>query len=503
MNGNIARHILILGLLFQSRALHSAQIQVNGGQVIVNGGQMIVNGGQVLVDAAGQIHFINNRPNNASNPPPVVSATGDLLEFEDGSMMHGELKRMDTASGLQWDTSAAKAPIDLQPTHLDSIRFVHADSILFAPTAHLRFVNGDDLFGSITSLDDEHLVFNTWFGGAMTIQRAAVQSITMLSSNYNILYEGPGDASGWIIGNHNPESWTLVDGAFISGIPGTLGRDFKLSGSSTIEFDLAWTDTLELQVFIYSDAVDHLNAGDSYLLQFRRGEVSFNRIDPSHQFPFKTFGSAPLNLPAGKNKARVTIQSNKEEGTVAVFIDNVLVKRWKDDNGLSINGGGVLFQQTTTADGNIKLSNFKVSQWSGRFEPETSAVATNTDVVRFINHDKAAGKITGINNGKVTLIMGETTLPIPLQRITQINFTASPAVAAARGPWEVRAYFPRGGSVSFQLQEWNDKKVSGTSAIFGALAFQPGQIRELEFNLGHPKMAVPLTSDREFEGLDE
>jgi hypothetical protein len=483
MRGNAARVLFCVWLVFSGPSQLAAQ---------------------PIINMQGMVQFVGQIPATPpANPPGFVPPTGDLLEFVDGSLMHGELKRMDTASGLRWENPAAKTPIDLQPAHIDSIRFAHANSVGLAPTSHLRFANGDDLFGSVTSLDDDHLVFSTWFGGPLTIQRASLQTVTMLSSNYTILYEGPGETNGWIIDNHNPESWTLLDGTFSSGAPGTLSRDFKLSGSSTIEFDLAWSDIFGLLVFIYSDAADHLDAGSSYELEFTRDQVSFRRADSSRQFPFRTFGSVPLPKPAGKSKVHITIQSNKEEGTVAVYSDNILAKRWKDEGGFSATGGGVLFAQTGMAGATIKLSNFKISQWQGRYEPEASAVATNVDVVRFINHDQAAGKITAINGGKVTLAMADTLLQIPLQRVTQINFAAAPVPAAARGPWEVRAHFPRGGNLSFQLEKWDDKEVSGRSAIFGSLAFQPGQIRQLEFNLDHPKAVVPAVSDREFEGLDE
>jgi hypothetical protein len=282
-----------------------------------------------------------------------------------------------------------------------------------------------------------------------------------------------------------------------------LERDFKLTGSSTVEFDLAWNDVFQLEVNIYGDAADHMDMGNSYMLEFTRGEVNLRFVDASHQFPFRTFGSAPLPNMTGKNKVRITIQSNKEEGTVAVFVDNVLARRWKDDGGFRATGGGLLFQQAAMTGATIKLSNFKVSQWEGRYEPETSAVATNADVIRFINHDQAAGKIVGISGGNVTLALAEMQLQIPMQRVTQINFAAAPAPAPARGPWVVRAHFPHGGSVSFQLQKWDDKEVSGRSDIFGSLAFAPGQIRQLEFNLDQPKGIVPPVGDREFEGLDE
>jgi hypothetical protein len=438
----------------------------------------------------------------AANVPMAASVEGDLLEFVDGSLLHGELKGMDPATGLHWENPSARNPIDFGPAHIDSIRFTHAAAVSLAPTAQLRFVNGDDLLGSVTSLDDDRLGFSTWFAPALTFPRASVQTITFLSSNYIVLYDGSGDARGWNIGNRNPESWSFHDGTFSSSSPGTLGREFKLSGSSTIEFDLGWNDSFQLLVSIYAD-MDHLDSGSSYILDFTPKEVNLRLVDPTRQTPPKNYGSAPLPNPAGKNKVHVTIQSNKAEGTVAVFVDNVLAKRWKDENGFTANGGGILFQQDWMTGATVQLSHIKVSQWQGRYEPETTFVATNVDVLRFINHDQAGGKIAAIKDGKLSLAMGETLLQIPLPRVTQINFAASPAPAPPRGPWEVRARFPGGGSLSFQLQKWSDKEVSGRSAIFGSLAFQPGQIRQLEFNLDHARIATPAVINREFEGLDE
>jgi hypothetical protein len=478
MKGNTALALLFVCLLFAGPVVAAAQIDGNSALA------------SLFAQSAGQ-------------PLATPAAQGDLLQFADGSVMHGELKYMDAASGLRWNNPAAKKPIDLQPTHIDSIRFARAASVTQAPASHLRFVNGDDLFGSVTSMDDAHLGFSTWFGEALAIPRASVQSITLLSTNYRIIYDGPVDATGWVSSSRSPESWTFRDGSFISGSPGSLGRDFNLSGSSTIEFDLGWNGLFGLMVNIYSDAADHFDYGNAYSLEFTREQVSLRHLDAHPQVPLKNFGSAPLPNPAGKNKIHVIIQSNKEEGTVAVLVDNVLVKRWKDENGFGATGGGLLFQQVLGTVAAVQLSNIRISQWQGRFEPETSAVRTNLDVIRFINHDQAAGKITGITDGTVTLVLGKTLLQIPLQRVTQINFTAAPVAATTCGPWEVRAFFPCGGNLSFQLVKWTDKEVSGQSAIFGSLAFQPGQIRQLEFNLGHAQAAAPVGSDKEFERPDE
>jgi hypothetical protein len=477
MRGSAALVLFFVCLVFAGPPVLTAQVDL-----IIRGASVNQHSGQPLAAPAEQ---------------------GDLLQFVDGSLMHGGLMRMDASSGLRWENPAAKDPIDLQPGHIDLIRFARAASVTLAPASRLRFYNGDDLLGSVTSLDYDHLGFSTWFGGSLTIPRASVQTITFLSSNFTILYDGPSDASGWIVGSQSPESWAFRDGSFINGAPGSLGRNFHLSGSSTIEFDLTWGGLFELLVNIYSDAVESVGYGNSYMLEFKRDEVGLRHIDMDQQVPFRDLGSAPLPNTSGKNKVRIAIQSNKEEGTVAVFVDNVLAKRWKDEKGFSATGGGLLFQQVRGTSAVVKLSNFKITQWQGRYEPETSAVMTNVDVIDFINHDQAAGKIAGINGSNVTLALNETLLQIPIQRVTQINFAAAPVAAATRGPWEVRASFPCGGSLSFQLEKWSDKEVSGQSAIFGSLAFQPGQIRQLEFNLDHAKAAAPVVGDKEFEGLDE
>ena len=266
---------------------------------------------------------------------------------------------------------------------------------------------------------------------------------------------------------------------------------------------MSWNDIFQLLINIYSDAVDHLDVGNSYMLELTRDQVNMRHVDANRQFPLRAFGSAVLPNHADRNKIHVTIQANKQEGTVSFYVDGVLAKRWKDENGFTATGGGILFQQQSMTGATLTLRNFKVSEWSGRFEPETSASVTNVDAIRLINHDEANGKITGISEGKVTLAMGETVLQIPIQRITQINFAAATFAAGTQDPWQVRAHFPRGGNLSFQLEKWNDKEISGKSAIFGALAFQPGQISQLEFNLGHPRVSPQGAPGREFEDLDE
>jgi hypothetical protein len=420
----------------------------------------------------------------------------------DGSSLHGNLAQMDLEHGLTWVKPEAGGPIHFRPDHIAFLRFAHAKSVSMTPTCHLWFANGDDLYGSISSLDDQKLGFNTWFGGSMVIPRAAVRAITFLSPNYSVVYEGPYDTGGWVVVNNSPKSWTFQDGAFIGAGAGTLGRELNLTNSTTVEFDVAWNNFFMLEVGIYCDVLDRVdfNSG-SCIVNLTPQKVALSQM----QNVGVQFGLAGVQLPISEEKSRmhVAIECDKAEGTVSVFVNHLLAKTWKDCN---FNGGGtgILFMQRAMFSyTTLKLSHLKITQWEGRCEPETSSPPTNSDVMYFVNHDRAAGKIESIQDGKARLALAGTLLDVPLERVTQMDLAEAKVPVESPSPWRVRAHFPGGGSLSFQLEKWNDKAVSGQSALFGSLAFQPDAIREMEFNLNRPKEDGVVAATKEFEELDE
>src|SRR5262249_37824280 len=83
---------------------------------------------------------------------------------------------------------------------------------------------------------------------------------------------------------------------------------------------------------------------------------------------------------------------------------------------------------------------------------------------------------------KATVTTKQTRLDIPLGRVTQIRFSR-PGGSTNAEPQEVRASFPGGETVVFDLQKWEGGEVKGLSKTFGPLAFDPKNIRQVQFNL--------------------
>jgi hypothetical protein len=421
------------------------------------------------------------------SPPPV---SGDLVQFLDGSALHGEVTAMNTNAGVRLQNPEAVQPISFRPDHLDFVRFEKAQAL---PTSaetgncHFKFFNGDEVFGALNSLDDKQLGITAWFGSVLKIPRSAVQSITFLSKNYKVVYEGPTDLNGWSVSGQNGTSnWWYRDGAFY-GVSGTLGRKLDLTNSCTVEFDLTSKANYQnLMVSLMTDTIDRLDFGnDGYIFTFSQESAQLRRaqrgVSPVDM------GTATLPNPDKKERLHITIHANKEDGTITLLSDNKVAKRWKDNNGFAAKGTGILFENIGGGQP-VRISNIRVSTWQGRFEPDTNPlVQTNVDSVLFANRDRARGQIASFKDGKINLVTGTNHLNVPMERVRQITFAPSAKSNAGRGPWEVRAYFLRGGMVSFHLANWDKDKVSGESAIFGPLSFQTQTLREMEFNLDKPR----------------
>ena len=218
----------------------------------------------------------------------------------------------------------------------------------------------------------------------------------------------------------------------------------------------------------------------------------------------RNLGMSP-EIPAldAPGKAHVALQFDKAANEIDLFVNDALVKKWTDDDGFNVSGGCLVIEQSFP-NAIARISNMRVSSWQGRHEPEVAAAATNCDMLRFINHDKAAGKIREIKAGRVTVDLAPGTLSIPMERLTQIDFASVTNTAPEPStPWTVRAFFPGGGALSFELEKWGDNIVQGHSPLFGHLAFQPSGVRELQFNVDRPKHEPIESPIDEFEDLDE
>jgi hypothetical protein len=421
-----------------------------------------------------------------------------ILQFLDGSSLHGNLSGIGSHQGLRWFHPAAKDPLQFSFANLSLVRFEKADPAphSFTASSRFQFRNGDELVGNVLAIKDNKLSFQSWFGESVESKVDALSAIMFSSKGYNLLYEGPNGPEGWHSGR-NSKAWEYRDGTFVANGPDLLGRDFGLTGSSSLEFDLAWNGTFSLAITLYAQAIDRFDYTTSaYLVYLGTGAISVQRVQAGAGAVL--IGQTQLPEMLRRSKMHFEIRCNKEDATISLLADGKFIQRWKDGNsgGFVAKGGGIVFYSQVEAR-SLRLSNIRVAEWDGRTEPEMLTNAPpDLDIVYLMNRDKVFGKVLGISESKATVEIKDSKLDIPLARVTQIRF-ANASTATNAGPDEVRASFPGGEHIVFKLDKWDETQVKGTSKTFGPLAFDPKNIRELQFNLS--RTLAPAETDRKLD----
>lgn len=409
----------------------------------------------------------------------AANETTTLLQFLDGSSLHGQLGSIEMPNRVSWSHPAAASVIRFRPTNLASIKFDNngPPPSNSSATCHFRFANGDEIYGKIASLAGSELAFETWFGSGLKAPQTSLRSLTFSSKGFNTLYEGPKGIEGWNLGK-GPRPWKYQDGAFVSTGAEILGRNLNLSPSSSMAFDLAWTAPFSMSITLFAETIERFDYNTSaYIFYFGLGTVSVQRVQPGAGMVM--LGQAQIPLMTRKNKMRFEIRANKEDATLALLTDGVLVHRWKDSAGLNPKGSGVVFY--SQMDGQtLKLSNIRAAEWDGRFEQDF-VKQPKDDAVFLINKDRAIGVVEGIRDDKLLFKTPETRLEIPMQRVSQIIFaTATNTVPEPASL--VRMFFSAGETVVVDLENWAADRVAAKSPNFGPVTFRPGVIRELQFN---------------------
>lgn len=457
----------------------------------------------------------NGAATTASQP---ASAPKDTLEFLNGDLLRGGFLSYDTTAGLRWQHSSIKHVLTIDPVGVYKVRLQNpAATKAERPNCMVRLGNGDEIFGNLVSLDEKAMKIDTWYAGVIEVPRESLQTVAVGLSRFKVLYEGPNGTEGWTLkgtGNVNlggqvfvggfngrvvlpganpaaANGWQYKDGAFYGVGNGSLGREVNLPESSNIEFDLAWRGYPQISVFFYTDRLEGYG-GNAYVMQFSYRNIYLRRNSQTGRT--SNLGTVEMPNLVSRSKAHFSIRTDRENKTVALFMDEMLVKQWTDNANFTEGGTGLLFYLQGQQP--VKLSNLRITEWDGRLDStEGPAANPKEDLAKLVNKDKVSGTVKTIKDGK--LVFGTTFAPleIPLERVVEIDFAADGIKNKAVGGNDVRLYFADRGQLTMQVERWNDLQVVGVSPNFGKAKFIPNAFSSIQFNLNEQKLDVdsPVT----------
>ena len=448
-------------------------------------------------------------PTSSAFPATTNVEWANILDLADGGSLHGQLKEMGT-NQLVWVHPAARDPILFQTRSVGGIRFAKPEAVVPAmePTGWFQFRNGDEVWGDLQSLDGRTAGIDTWFGGRIQAPRNSLRSITFSWLGFRMQYQGPHGADGWRFGS----AWTYEDGAFIAKGVGALGRSMGLAGSSSVAFELGWSQNFALTLQCFTTSLDRLDSRQhSYLFLVTPGLVRVQRFQ--QDAGLVTLGDALIPAMMAKRRIPLEVRFNPERATVQLLFEGKPVKEWHDSIPFTPRGDGLVFQ--SQSDTPISISNIKVtlgnaaSSWVGQFgklasDPEPVRLAPDQVSVFLANRDELKGRAPEVSNAVFKVSFLDMPIEFPLRRISQLVFPSEADPIRLTTSKQVQAQMAGGGAISFELERWGENAMAGRSEIFGKVELNPRSIQQLRFEPDRDaeRGAVLKPAEDEFSHLD-
>ncbi len=422
----------------------------------------------------------------------------DRIEFLNGDVLHGKI--LGGKDNIEFYSDRLKSNLNI---NLSGIYKVNLDSVIRTNTnivgnSIVGLTSEDSFSANFIGLDSDKLNVETWFCGRISIPRQMLKSL-IPSAGASLIYDGPNGMDGWTINNpgyfvnvvvaggnqgrvvlNKPQApWIFTNNSFYAIGQGALGKFFDLPERASIDFDISWYGNLSFSIFLYSDTLAPY-ISNSYMILFTYRAAYLHRRGSVNGVGVTVLGSVEIPELAKDSKASISIKVDKEQRTIALFVNGKFLQSWRDENNFISNGKGIILNQQGTAK--IKISNIRITRWDGRIEDTKSTTNKITsDIVKLANKDVIEGKVVLITNNSLTVQTDYTKLDIPLERISGINF-ANKQDKPEKNVQLVKGFLSDFGSFSFSIEEYSHDKIIGFCPGIGKLTFSPSSFRVLQFN---------------------
>ncbi len=425
---------------------------------------------------------------------PGTNALRHALSFTNGDLLYGRLVSIDPKQGVQWRHPDVLEPVRFKTENLTEIQLAAQPGPETASPypciVHLR--NLDEMEGNLISLDASQLVLQTWYAGKIVIPRSEVRVLVPVPRRLHLVYDGPTGMEGWTQAKSTAPmnevgEWYYRNGAFYATHAASLARKLNLPPVASIEFDMTWRGALNVAIALYTDSLQPISLRSKetepdfagfYSLQMNTYSVNLLMVNKPD--PLKNLGQVIVPTFSQKNNAHITLKVSKEDRSITLLIDDVIVKQWIDDQKFNGEGSGMRFVHQ--GQGALKISNLHITEWDGRFEEKiTPNTNSSNDLALLLNRDKVAGTLRNFHDGKLNFALPQAAIDVPIQRIAQLVLADGPPKDPHPIGEDIRAYFEYRGSLTFKLERWDEKKVVGISPVFGRFEADPKAFGRIEF----------------------
>jgi hypothetical protein len=441
----------------------------------------------------------------------TTAGAESVVRFANDDRLAGSLESL-SSDALLWNSRTLEKPVSfLLEKVVDLSLPAEVPDVSADHEATLTLTNGDTVRGQLASVTDEVVSLDTWFAGRMNFNRLMVSGVR-IEGKSSMHYRGPTGLDGWTQ-SADPPAWTYARSAFRSHSEGSIARDGLLPDECSVTFDVAWrSDSISLNVILFSNNADTDSPGSGYQLSFQRTSI-YLRNGRTH----RSIGSGAYSRALSENdKVKVEIRASRTSGKVCLFINDRVVKIWTDpDVGKQHFGSCLHFISQNSLP--MRISGIGVSSWNGvidqwpepraglmrgfglrrqveDFQPETPE-KPGEPRMELANGDSLEGEVTSIKDGRILMKTPLGDISIPVARLRTVALKKVDLEKAKIRNGEIRAWFPDGGSIVFRLDSVGDGTLTGYTQNFGTATFKMSAFSRIEFNIHNPELDDKRSND--------
>lgn len=344
----------------------------------------------------------------------------------------------------------------------------------------------DKIKGAIIDISKDFVTLSTAFAGIVKVDKTLIYSISAAPVE-QVLYDGPHAIDEWEL--HTEDTpWSLKNQTFTSSEEsGGISKDLKLTAKSMLSFDVKWTDSPRLTLYLYADSSKQNTPQNYYALKINNSRVSMSRISDHGQF--NNLSRIPEDSREGimTNTAHLALYMDQRKGLFHLFSNDQHVTSFQDSAPLPTKlGTAVHFRNQR--DQKFQIKNIRAIQWRGKspiIDPTTSddTLTGEGDLIHLANGDTMRGILGDVTDGFISVKTPHASFQIPLAGISVLMQRTQRENQARADVHDVRAHFHDGGWIIIDVTQIDTTHIFGNNEALGDCQFRLDAFKKIDFNI--------------------
>jgi hypothetical protein len=437
--------------------------------------------GEVPPDA-GEVTAPESTDHSAS--PEQVE---DTVRFLNGNELTGTLLQVDEER-LVWEHPDVEAPIRFATRNLKAIKLrtdgTSPKALLQLP--QIELTNGDVYRGEITGLQNGRLSLQSPATGPVTLQADLVNRIVPNPLDTS-LYDGPGSDEEWTYNNlgGGNEQWFYQDRALYATGQNLVAvyRPESLPNRVTLSMDLEWKGMLNFQLGYWGDNTQNPNQNASVISLQNNYLRAYRNYNNIGR---NNFLNQQIQHDLQDGMARLVIHLDREKKQTVFLIDGKMIGQWRDMFDGKVPGDDVLLY--TQGNAVIRVSGIRIREWDGELRTGQDEPGEGHDWLMTTTGDEFVGEVIHLVEGVLTFKNEFAEFQVPLERVGEIRFNPEtrkePAPAEAG---QVKVISLADEVLTLKLERMDQGVLTGSSEAAGPLSLDLRYYSELILNPEDPR----------------